>query len=115
MFGSLSLPSSATFATYSITYFLTPQVPLVTQNTSLLLTVAVLYTFNDLYLTNVMTITLCMARIMIRARVRDFSPLLGVVVCFLAASGALYAVASSLSSRLEHGYVFQSIECQIIC
>ena len=42
-------------------------------------------------------------------RARDFSPLLGLVVCFLAASVALYTTASSLSSRLEDGYVFLSI------
>ena len=39
-------------------------------------------------------------------RARDFSPLLGVVVCFLVASVTLYITASSLSSRLEDGYVF---------
>ena len=50
-------------------------------------------------------------------RGRDFSPLLGVVVCFLVASVSLYTTASSLSSRLEDGFVFLSVfnKCISVC
>ena len=63
------------------------------------------------------TFTKCLLTIFTRSilmiRARDFSPLLGVVVCFLAASVTLYTTASSLSSRLEDGYVFLSIFTQL--